>query len=63
MELNETEEYILQLIRPLIGDKYYYGHANIQFQAGEVVDVDLNRKLKPPWSKKKGGKDGRSRKG
>lgn len=48
MPLNEIEEYILQIFRPLINDRHYYGKAQFQFQAGKIVDVDLNRKLKPP---------------
>lgn len=48
MPLNEIEEYILQIFRPLINDRHYYGKAQFQIQAGEIVDVDLNRKLKPP---------------
>ena len=51
MALNEIEEYILQIFRPLLNDRHYYGKANFQIQAGEIVDVDLNRKLKPPKRK------------
>lgn len=48
MSRSEIEEYILQIFRPLIGDRGYYGKAQFQIQAGKIVDVDLNRKLKPP---------------
>ena len=46
--MNDVEEFVLSILRPMLGDKNRYGDLVIKVQAGKVTNIHEGKNHKPP---------------